>query len=210
MTATPARSYTRLAAAIVIAAVMIAAAILATSAGRTTQTTLSPNPGGSSIVTTVQLTGTESINSSNGRPVSVNTHLPVVSNDGLNLTAYITSRTVTIGQWEGITAGVQDDTNVPLTVNESNFLSITITVKDSSGYQVFQGGPCPSPVLAQGTDGTNPPPQGFQCSVIWDTSSLVNGFPLQPGTYQITIMGAAGGPDNTIESVSTVVDVTLT
>jgi hypothetical protein len=50
MTAAPARSFNRIAIAIVIAAVVIAAAIFAASSTSQTTTTLSPNPGGSSTI----------------------------------------------------------------------------------------------------------------------------------------------------------------
>jgi hypothetical protein len=51
LSATQARSYTRLAVAAVIAAVVIVAAIFAASADRTSQTTPSSNPGSSSAIT---------------------------------------------------------------------------------------------------------------------------------------------------------------
>jgi hypothetical protein len=157
----------------------------------------------------VQVTGTVTINSTNGCPVGVDAAIPVASNEGLNLTVYLSSRSLEIGQSEGMTAGVQDDTAVPLNANESGFLSLSFLVTNSSGYRVYSSGGC-IPVLPPSYNGTSiPSPQGFQCSTVWQTGSPVNGAALRPGTYQIAITGTAGGPDNTIDSVAAIVEVTL-
>jgi len=79
LSAAPARSYTRLVVAVIIVAVVIIAAIFAASADRTTQTTLSPNPGGSSVITSSTAATAPLTSSSVSLPTTISTSSTEIS-----------------------------------------------------------------------------------------------------------------------------------
>ena len=151
-------------------------------------------------VVSVRQTRTDTVNASNG-PGGCGFSSTTTSNQGYNLTVYLSSRSLKIGDSECIAAEIQDNSSVPLPANESASFSLTFTITDSAGHTVDKSVPC---VPGGGAPGTNPAPtQGFECGEFWDPTT-----PLQPGTYHIIVAGSLSGYQISITVINEV-DVTL-
>jgi hypothetical protein len=183
-----------------------------------TETTTIPSannaPPPSYTTLSVQVTTTFTINASNG-PGGCGFSSTTASNQGYNLTVYVSSYSLTIGQTECMAAVIQDNSTVPVTSNQS--LSLTFSVTNSTGYVVDSPAACPNAAIATTATTVNPSPpatpppaQAFECGDFWDTSASVNGAPLQPGLYHIIVIGSLtrGGILEPV-TVSEQVNVTL-
>lgn len=112
------------------------------------------------------------------------------SSQGYNLTVYVNSFAMTIGQSLCFVASIQNVSGVPLTLAESGHLGAAVNVTDPSGRLVFSMNDC-SPSLPPLTNTSlSNPPQGGYCGENWNTQTPVGGAPLQPGTYQVDAIGS--------------------
>jgi hypothetical protein len=112
------------------------------------------------------------------------------SSQGYNLTVYVNSFTVTIGQSLCFVTSIQDVSGVPLTLAGSANLDAVVNVTDPSGQLVFSMSDCSPSLPPLSNTSLSKPPQGGYCSENWNTQSLVDGAHLQPGTYQVNAIGS--------------------
>jgi hypothetical protein len=112
------------------------------------------------------------------------------SSQGYNLTVYVNSFSVTIGQSLCFVTSIQDVSGVQLTLAESANLDAVVNVTDPSGQLVFSMSDCSPSLPPLSNTSLSKPPQGGYCSENWNTQSLVDGAHLQPGTYQVNAIGS--------------------